>query len=369
MKIKQEHYILAIITLIGGYLRFNNLGLNPFWHDEAFFALTVQNNIWRQEYLPHLIASVFNLHTDYSLRFMSALAGTLSIPSIYFVLKENKWIGVLFIAFNPLFIFWSQLARPYAIAGLFVILAWRYKYLFLLALATTPISLIGFRIRKNERLWIAFIVLLTVGFYIIRPDTDNKAFSNMTIVLNSARWFYLPLIALALSLCDYVIPYSLKRLDIDMRVFRVIGIGVLVFFSFGINTIYQNKTFNDEGITYWYRYECKFSNWRNIGDIDYATELYSGRWYSSNDVGYFQTYSKAGIDSQLNAGDTLKVGVGQLGVNTCYQFLCGYLGQKEVNKYIHYLYSGGVLKIDIWKQNDLESPQDGVYYHKTQVVG
>lgn len=345
---KSNKYWLIAITVIGGYLRFYNLGLNPLWHDEAFFAVMVRNGIWRQEYIPQFIAYLFNPTTEFGLRFMSALAGTLSIPAMYLVLKKYKLAGAALIAFCPLFIFWSQLARPYALAGLFMILAWKYRFALIPAILTTPISLIGMRLEKSQKLWILFIVLFTAGLYLIRPDYDRQSFTNLTIIIHSSRWYYLPAIMLILYLCDFILPYSEKNLNIDKRMLKVFGAGILIFFSFGINDIYQNKTFNEDGVMFWYRYECKFSNWKDIGQIDYATEVHPAEWYGKKDVGYFQIYSKRKIDSLLIAGDTLTVGLGQVGVNTCAQFASAYIG--GYNKYIPYLYSGRVIKLKLWAE-------------------
>jgi hypothetical protein len=87
--------------------------------------------------------------------------------------------------------------------------------------------------------------------------------------------------------------------------------------------------------------------------VDYATEIAPARWYSGQDkVGYFQHYSKNKIDSLLRSGDTLTVGVGQLAINTCNQFTMDYIGKDIYNRYMRNLYTGDVIKLKLWRQNN-----------------
>jgi hypothetical protein len=321
----------------------------------------VRDGIWRQEYVPHFVAWLFNLDTDYSLRFISALAGTLSIPAIYFVLKDYKWVGVFLIAFNPLFIFWSQLIRPYSIAGLFMILGWKYKEFIIPAILTTPISLIGFRFKRQQKLWMLIIIGITAVLYFIRPDYNRSGFTNPTIVFHSSRWYYLPAISIILYLCTYGLPYLKKKFKQLDGFILAGGFALSLFFLSGIASILNNETFEKDGVhTQWYRYECKFSDWRGIGKVDFATEVHPAEWYSEQDgtyVEYFQIYSKRKIDSLLTAGDTLTVGLGQIAINTCRQFVLAYLGEDVYKRYGRELYTGKVVKLDLWK--------DGKYlYHK-----
>jgi 4-amino-4-deoxy-L-arabinose transferase-like glycosyltransferase len=84
-------FILFLIVSLGGLLRFWDLGLNPLWIDEAYFARIVRGDMDRpQEYITVMVAQLFNLRSEFGLRFMFALAGTLTIPAIYFIVKNNK---------------------------------------------------------------------------------------------------------------------------------------------------------------------------------------------------------------------------------------------------------------------------------------
>ena len=238
MKAKQKkninpYIILTIITLLGGYLRICNLGINPLFPDSAFFGMLIRNNIWSQEQFPHFIIwilnhdlllqqiySQFNVNPDIQLNLPFAVCGILSIPLVYFIVKQNKWVAVLFIAFNPLFVFWDGMARPYAMAGFLSILAWRFKWFYIPALLTTPISLITFnKNHKNKK--ILFIVLFSIAItaYLIRPDIHYQGWDRnlWSIFQTSARWWYLPLISLTLYSCDYIMPFCKNLIYGDIK--------------------------------------------------------------------------------------------------------------------------------------------------------
>jgi len=328
---KREYYILALITLIGGYLRFYGLTTNPFWYDEAFFGTVIRNDIWRQEYINHFIAWLFNLNDDYSLRFVSALFGTLSIPAIYLVLKNYKWVGVLLVAFNPLFIFWSGMARPYATTGFLCILGWRWWWFYFPAVFNSSIFA-AFAFRYNK--WKILIPLVLIGLmFIIRPDAKTgNWFQYFWITVEAGRLWYLPIIGIILYLCDYILPRVNKKL-----VYAGVA-GVMIFFL----VPGQN----------WYRKDVyMFSDWRNCGKLDYATEEYNAEWYGGQDAKYFSHWGQKRIDSLLIAGDTLRVGIGQLGLGACAKFCYAYIGE-PYKKYMSYIAQGNVIKLKLWARNN-----------------
>lgn len=192
---------LIIATLVGGVLRFYNLGGPPLWIDEALLGCGYLTN---QEFLGNLLV----VHSDFWLRFPYALAGTLTIPASYLVLKnKNTWVCWV-IAVFPLFVFWSRLARPYALAGLFVVLAWRWWWMMGVALLSTPIALLGIKLRKHWGL-LVFIAVATL-FYFIRPDIQEKSFT-LDFFLEQPRLWYVPLLAVLLYTCDYGLPLLLRR--------------------------------------------------------------------------------------------------------------------------------------------------------------
>ena len=208
----QNIFILSVITLIGGCLRFINLGDTALWIDEAWFGFLSQGNI-TQEFIPAYIVRLFGWHSEFWLRFQSALFGTLTIPAVYYVIKKYKLYAALLVAVFPLFIFWSRMARPYAVAGFFLVLSWRWWWIMFLAVLTTPIALVG--IIKQKWYIIAGFTVIALIFYFIREDSGR----NWTIeqVFNSPRWFYLPFLTGVLLVFDIVLPYFDKRFLVSER--------------------------------------------------------------------------------------------------------------------------------------------------------
>lgn len=193
---------VALATVLGGYLRFSNLAVPPLWIDEALLG---GGYLTGQEFIGNLLV----VHDDFWLRFPYALAGTLTIPAVYLVLKHKNLYAVWFVAVFPLFVFWSRLARPYALAGLFVVLGWRWWWMMFVALASTPVALLGTRVQHWPR--ILSFVAVAVGMYLIRNDLDEKDFLSADFLLNNPRLYYVPLLAGILYLCDYCLPVLQRR--------------------------------------------------------------------------------------------------------------------------------------------------------------
>ncbi len=144
----KKNYILIIILFVASVLRFYHIDLQSVWLDEIHTMVETNPSLSYKEFyniaverevMPHLyflIARFFSFLIDDSvlvIRSISALAGILSVFSIYFLGKEliSKKIGIfasLFLAVNQFHIFYSQEARPYALFSLLTILS----FLFLL---------------------------------------------------------------------------------------------------------------------------------------------------------------------------------------------------------------------------------------------
>lgn len=211
-----KYTILFIATLIGAYLRFKGLGDNGFWIDEAFFAFMVKQKPI-QEYTTVFLAKLFNLSSEFELRSISAIAGTLTIPLFYFVLKEKKYAlyASFLVAVFPLFVFWSQMARPYAFAGLFVVLGWRYSWFYFVAILTTPIAFVGVRFIHQNKYIIILLAFITVIFAYTLFSSDlylSGDWTNINNFLSSSRWFYVPTIVFLLYSFDYVLPFANRYL-------------------------------------------------------------------------------------------------------------------------------------------------------------
>ena len=92
-----SHYVqsLIILTILGFFLRFYNLGFNSLWLDEAStntFAVMSFSGIWQAtaggEFNPPLFYWIEHLmlmlgNNEVVLRFVPALLGVLTIPLIY----------------------------------------------------------------------------------------------------------------------------------------------------------------------------------------------------------------------------------------------------------------------------------------------
>jgi mannosyltransferase len=158
-------------------LRFYRLGQNSLWIDEVASLRTASEAFWSIPvaamrhnafepplyfWLLHIVERSFG-GGEASLRFISAIAGALTIPMVWLMVRELSQerdvatLSAAFLALNPLHIWYSQEARPYALvvflatAGLFALargrrlgLAWLWGAFALcssLAMLTHPVGI------------------------------------------------------------------------------------------------------------------------------------------------------------------------------------------------------------------------------------
>ena len=158
---------LIILTIIGFFLRFYNLGYNSLWLDEATTYLTsIQSlvSIWQVspgEFSPPLFFWVEHImlmfgNNEFILRFIPALLGVLTIPLYYVIGKEflDRNTGIIAAAacaISPFLIYYSQEARAYMMM------------LFFLALAT----IFFLKAMKSSSLthWVLFGVFSALAFW------------------------------------------------------------------------------------------------------------------------------------------------------------------------------------------------------------
>jgi 4-amino-4-deoxy-L-arabinose transferase-like glycosyltransferase len=120
---------------IAAALRFSDLGQDSLWSDEYATLRTAARPFWDiaaaalryNAFEPPLYFWLLNLvmrfvgDSESSLRLLSALAGTLTVPMVWLLveeLTENHRIATLsavLLALNPLHLWYSQEARPYAL--------------------------------------------------------------------------------------------------------------------------------------------------------------------------------------------------------------------------------------------------------------
>ena len=146
-KINKGSFVLIILlTVIAGYLRFKNLGNFDIYHDEFYYASSIKSylhnsstNLW--DYISNApsetlykkgitefvgtFVKIFG-YSEYNLRFLFALIGTLTIPAIFltsYLLFENKYISFLsaiFLTFSDIHIYLSRFIRQYSFFIFFI---------------------------------------------------------------------------------------------------------------------------------------------------------------------------------------------------------------------------------------------------------
>jgi uncharacterized membrane protein len=187
---------LLALTLVAAALRFSTLGLQSFWYDEAFIPVHVLHPglaaTWRSfvhsENTPplwYLIAwadaRIFGTG-EVALRWPSALAGTATVPVVWAIareLSERRIVAVLsaaLVAVNPLFVWYSQEARAYA---LFVLLAALTILCFLRAeRQPTPRRVAAFALTGSLALlshYFAVFLLAPMVLWLARERTRRRA--------------------------------------------------------------------------------------------------------------------------------------------------------------------------------------------------
>jgi mannosyltransferase len=230
--------LLTGITLLAAVLRFYKLGQWSFWIDEIFTidrALTHYGNIeslFRNippytNWVPTSVimtAEVLNRLgvSEWTSRLTSALIGTLSIPVLYFPLKnifnrQVTLIALLLLAISPWHIEWSQNARFYTSLLLFSSLALFAFYNFIEKGHLVYLIIFYFLLylATSERLSALFVLPVVICYVLslmILPLEKPKGLSRKTVFLSFA-----PLFGLAVfDLSQYVLNGSsiLSNMDI-----------------------------------------------------------------------------------------------------------------------------------------------------------
>jgi len=214
------YFIILVIFFFGTWLRIDKLGDKPLWVDEVLHVINVQEGSLKQDYIPQLMGHIFGTESEFFIRLPFALFGSLSILAVYFVVKDKKaalYVAGI-IAITPLFVFWSKMARPYAMAGLFIVLGWRWWGFYILGLLTTPWAILGLnfteiKIKSNfienkielnaetkKRLLIYLgLIILAIILFEIRDDSE-RGFFNAIFIWRAKRLWYIPILSFLLHL-------------------------------------------------------------------------------------------------------------------------------------------------------------------------
>jgi len=199
---KTIYIILSAIVSLGFILRFYDLGKESLWLDEAssYFLTnsTSLGNVWtvafNDHHAPlHFIAlwtvRLFGSN-EFWLRFPSACAGVLTIVVIFFLAREiaNEKAGLvcaLLLAVSPFHIYYSQEARMYAFAVLFVAIAYYAFFRACKGRQWYDWTLFGITCAAAfySHFYTSFaIITLFIGYFIIRIREFNFSKWQGTIV-------------------------------------------------------------------------------------------------------------------------------------------------------------------------------------------
>ena len=214
---------LIVLTVIGFFFRFYNLGFNSLWLDEAStntFAVMSIPDIWKATaggefnpplfyWIEHLMITMGN--NEVVLRFVPALLGVLTIPLIFFAGKEfmDRNVGIIAaaaFAFSPFLIFYSQEARSYSMMLFFVAFALVFYFK---ALKTNDLKNWAlFGVLSALAFWshfYAFVIIASLILYALFLQIGNiqKNMQNLKMIAVSIVLFVVlcfPLILLAIQL-------------------------------------------------------------------------------------------------------------------------------------------------------------------------
>jgi len=161
------NYLLAVVVLGGGFLRFVGLGKESIWLDEATSLIIARMN------LPSIVAWAagdihpplyyLTLHfwirlgvSEFAVRALSAVFGVLTIVVMHALASEllGPRVGLLsalLLALSPLHIWYSQETRMYVMVTALSLLA---SYLMLLALR-----------RRQFRYWLGYVLASMLSLY------------------------------------------------------------------------------------------------------------------------------------------------------------------------------------------------------------
>jgi len=147
----------------------------PFWMDEVLYMRMLDRFRW-QEFTTVGIGKLFGISSEIGARLPIVIAGSLTILAVYWVIHDKRYAlaCAVFVAICPLFTFWSGMARPYAFAGLFMVLGFRLWWCYPVALLTTPISIVGLNVFKLKY-WPMYLLLIigAIVLFKIRPDSGR----------------------------------------------------------------------------------------------------------------------------------------------------------------------------------------------------
>ena len=214
---RRSLWLLALITIIGGALRFIGLGADSFWLDEALtadFTTLSFGELWSYDpvynkanppgYIALMKIWVQVSRSDEWFRASSALAGTLTLPVVYLIgarmgSRRGGLMAAAVLAVAGLHVRYSQEARTYAILTFFVALI----VLAVIQLVTQPVTReadLVFRGRSKLRgrhghspitwthvAWVTYAVSLGIALHLHNTSFTLPLTSSIGVGLWSLR--------------------------------------------------------------------------------------------------------------------------------------------------------------------------------------
>ena len=200
--------IVIIFTFIGFGLRYSQID-RYLWVDEALFAHLVKNNQHpHKEIIPFYIEKLIQSKNRQQMRLQFILFSTLSIPAIFFVLKDKKKALIIagFVAILPLYTYWGSMARPYCVGAFFAILGYRWPVFYIPAILTTPISITAINLWKVKERWIFYLIIIISAiayYYSMSYIVSVGHHKSLEHLYNAKRFWYIPTIGILLNLGDF----------------------------------------------------------------------------------------------------------------------------------------------------------------------
>jgi len=204
---------LGAVILLGFCLRAFRLDFQSLWYDETYSLHIARGSfasvgaVPEAEPLLHyyllwlwIRAAGF---TEFATRYLSLVAGTLTLPVLYQMVRsavKGRWLPVLaagLLAISPYAIDYSQEVRLHIFAGLFAAAA---TYAFLASLR-----------RPSAGRWLAYTVLAVLGLYTSYYLALLLVALNLPVLIRGPRsrsWFVADVGAIALALPGVAIGYS-----------------------------------------------------------------------------------------------------------------------------------------------------------------
>jgi mannosyltransferase len=244
---------LGALTILGGVLRFTNLGDQSFWADEAFTGAIVQGSLghaWRGigevesapplYYLLQWAWAQLVGTSDSALRSLSALSGTLTIPVMFaagyrLAGQRAALAAAALTACSPMLVWYSQEARVYSLYVLFSALSF---WFFLRAREDHGVSLAAWAVASAAAIathYFAALLVACEAVWLLTRAGDSRR--RVAFAVGSVAAVGVALIPYALpkrNFQDWILSFRFEDRISELPQTFVVGVTdppVLVFFA------------------------------------------------------------------------------------------------------------------------------------------